>query len=137
MLGVKIKYFYYFKIQIYVAVGKVTKDTVRFAVKGHAHEPFATTAGRQGAWNDIALLKLDEDAPADFKFARLPSLILVPLSKKTPLVQAGFGKTEVERNPATDTSGILKEVSDIGVYTNVSAHLQWIQKSSELLMNAK
>ena len=96
-------------------VSKATEQTIRFGVRGRVHELFLSSAGGLGAWNDIALLKLSEDAPADFKFARLPSLVSAPLKVRTSLIQAGFGRTEATRSPTSDTSGVLKQVSGIEV----------------------
>ncbi|MEQ1722224.1 MAG: trypsin-like serine protease [Pseudobdellovibrio sp.] len=96
-------------------VSKAKKEQVRYAVKGRAHELFATSAGGTGAWNDIALLKLSADAPADMKFAKLPSVLNVPLAAKTMLVQAGYGLTVDNRNSPVDTSGSLRQVEGIEV----------------------
>ena len=108
-------------------VSKATKETVRFGVTGRVHELFLSSAGGEGAWNDIALIKLNEDAPANIKFARLPSMLLVQLPEKTQIVEAGFGKTEAERNPTSDTSGVLRQVDGIEV-------VSVIQLGKEILM---
>lgn len=57
------------------------------------------------AWNDIALLKLSRDAPADFKFANLPPANTA-LSRNSTLSTAGYGVTnpivnELVRDPVT------------------------------------
>jgi secreted trypsin-like serine protease len=57
------------------------------------------------AWNDIALLKLSRDAPADFRFANLPAANTT-LSRTTTLSTAGYGVTnpivnELVRDPVT------------------------------------
>lgn len=96
-------------------VEKAAQETVRFGVKGRIHEAFLTSAGGPGAWNDIALLKLNEDAPAGVNFAKLPSIVSAPLKARTMLVQAGFGRTEAARDSTTATSGVLKQVSGIEV----------------------
>lgn len=114
---------------------KLTKETVRFAVRVRAHELFPSSAGRSGAWNDIALLKLNEDAPTDVKLVQLPSAPFGfskprQLTAKTPIIQAGFGKTVATRGPAsetTDTSGVLRQVSGIEV-------ISVIQSGKELLL---
>lgn len=96
-------------------VSKATAETVRFGIRGRVHELFASTVGGPGAWNDIALLKLNEDAPAGINFARLPSIVSKPVKVRTQLVEAGFGRTEATRYPASDSSGVLKQVSGIEV----------------------
>lgn len=96
-------------------VNKATQETVRFGVKGRMHEDFLSSAGGPGAWSDIALLKLNEDAPADVKFAKLPSIVSAPLKVRTSLIQAGFGKNEAARESTTATSGVLKQVAGIEV----------------------
>ena len=101
-------------------VSKATQETVRFGVKGRVHEAFLSSAGGPGAWNDIALLKLNEDAPADVKFAKLPSIMSLPLKVRTSLIQAGFGRTEASRTSTTATSGVLKQVGGIEVLKLVS-----------------
>lgn len=96
-------------------VSKATAETIRFGVKGRVHEDFLNSAGGLGAWNDIALLKLNEDAPADVKFAKLPSIVSLPIKVRTSLIQAGFGRTEASRTSTTSTSGVLKQVAGIEV----------------------
>jgi secreted trypsin-like serine protease len=108
-------------------VSKAKKEQVRFAVKGRPHELFATSAGGTGAWNDIALLKLNADAPADMKFAKLPPFFIVSLAPKTMLVQAGYGRTVDDRNSPINTSGVLRQVEGIEV-------LSLLQKGEEILL---
>lgn len=108
-------------------VSKATQDAIRFGVKSQIHELFLSSAGGQGAWNDIALVKLNEEAPANVKFAKLPSIVSAPLKTKTPIIQAGFGRQEATRMPASDTSGVLKKVSGIEV-------INVVQNGQELLL---
>jgi secreted trypsin-like serine protease len=96
-------------------VSKAKKEQVRFAVSGRPHELFASSAGGIGAWNDIALLKLNADAPADMKFTKLASFLNAPLAAKTMLVQAGFGSSVDDRNSKIDTTGVLRQVGGIEV----------------------
>lgn len=175
-------------------VAKITQKTIRFGVRGYIHELFPGSAEGPGAWNDIALLKLDKEAPLGFKFAQLPAMAFAPPAAETLLLQAGFGQTEATRTPESDTSGKLRLVSGIevisvigegkelllkeegqgscsgdsggpafrtstdgklvqvgvnsrgtdpdtcigvGIYTSVTAYLDWINKSSALLMATK
>lgn len=110
-------------------IDKVTQDQVRFGVKGAVHPDFlkSAMAGGDASWNDTALLKLDADAPVDFKPARLPKADNLT-APKTMLMQMGYGRAEASRAATTDTSGILRQVSGIAV----------IKKSAdgkELLLN--
>ncbi len=108
-------------------VSSPTEDQIRFGVKIAVHQAYGLAGlSLSGSHNDIALLKLDSDAPADFQPARLPASD--NLKAKTMLTQAGFGKTQALRNTPGDTSGTLKKVDGI----------QLIAKSKdgkELLMN--
>ncbi|MEK6627180.1 MAG: trypsin-like serine protease [Bdellovibrionota bacterium] len=97
------------------SVAQANRENVRFGVHGRVHELYGTSFGGQGAWNDIALIKLDQDAPADFNFSELTSALSAPLAEKTLLVQAGFGRTEASRTPASGTTGTLKHVDGIEV----------------------
>lgn len=93
-----------------------TKQNTRHGILSRVHELFYNSMiGGKGEWNDVGLLKLDEDAPADMKFTTLPSLMQRPLEAKTPIIQAGFGRTEATRLPTSDTSGTLKQVAGIEV----------------------
>ena len=96
-------------------VSNVTQEQVRFGVKGSVHKLFLTSAmSGVGSWNDIALLKLDSEAPADFQVARLPAADNLT-APKTSLTQAGFGRAEALREAATDSSGVLRQVAGIQV----------------------
>lgn len=97
-------------------VNKATKENTRTGLSSLVHESFfSSMVSGKGSWNDVALLKLDQDAPADMKFATLPSIVHKPLEPLTPIIQAGFGRTEATRMPITDTTGILKQVAGIEV----------------------
>lgn len=105
-----------------------TKQNTRNGVLSQVHELFFNSMiGGKGAWNDVGLLKLDEDAPADMKFATLPSLMHKPLEAQTPIIQAGFGRTEATRMPTSDTSGTLKQVAGIEV-------IRLLQDGKEMLL---
>jgi secreted trypsin-like serine protease len=93
-------------------ISKATRDNVRAVVTGVANEAFAPS--QSASWNDVALIKLSDDAPADFKLARLPSRSTdAALKAGVKATQMGFGKAEAARNPAKDTSGVLRTVSGI------------------------
>ncbi len=94
-------------------ISKAKKEQIRYGVTSRVHELFLTTAGGLGSWNDIALIKLNEDAPSDIKFARLPSLVSLPVEAGTMLIQAGYGKTEASKASTKNTSGVLRQVPDI------------------------
>jgi len=95
-------------------LSKATRDNVRAAVTGVANEAFRPSQDKSVTWNDVALIKLSDDAPADFKMARLPSSSTdAALKPGVKVMQIGFGKAEASRNPTKDTSGILRSVSGI------------------------
>jgi secreted trypsin-like serine protease len=90
-------------------------EQIRIASTGVAHEGFAPSAPDSGkSWNDIALLKLSEDAPADFKLALLPEADL-KLNVGQRLIQSGYGRAEADRAATTDSSGVLRTVTGIGL----------------------
>lgn len=90
-------------------------EQIRVASTGVAHEGFAPSAPDSGkSWNDVALLKLSEDAPADFKLALLPEANL-KLNVGQQLIQSGYGRAEADRSATTDSSGVLRTVSGIGI----------------------
>ena len=94
---------------------EIKKEQTRLGVKATIHPDFLENAMFGAAsWSDVALLKLDSPAPADFKVARLPKGDnLTPAGAK--LVQAGFGKTEAADSATADTTGILRQVSGIKI----------------------
>jgi secreted trypsin-like serine protease len=90
---------------------KATAANVRAGVSGQAHEGFAPSLN--AAWNDIALVKLAADAPADFKKVRLATTATdAALKAGTKVTQMGFGRGE-DRNVAADTSGVLRSINNI------------------------
>jgi secreted trypsin-like serine protease len=93
-------------------VSKATRDNVIAGVTGKAHESFAPSVAL--SWNDVALIKLAADAPADFKLVRLPSRS-TQIRANVKATQMGFGKAEATRTPATDTSGVFRGVSGISL----------------------
>lgn len=172
-------------------VEKVEPHNTRYVIQSQAHKGFGLPESPQDSMNDIALLKLNQDAPAHVQPARLPSVVTKVVTPGTLLIQAGFGKTIDQRNEASDTSGTLKHAENIevlslsrdkkelhlkeenqgsctgdsggpafvktstgkliqvglnsrgtdrnscigvGIYTNVTAHLEWIRKNSLALM---
>ncbi len=91
---------------------KATQADVRFAVDAIIHPDFLkgidpTAPTDSAAWNDIALIKLESDAPVDFKFAHIPSsLDEVNLLPNSEVTLAGFGITNaVVKRLVTDKSG--------------------------------
>lgn len=75
------------------------QSQLRFAINGAIHPEYLKDVTNETAvdavvWNDVALLQLNEDAPADFKLARLPaSKNEVEIKSGTTLTLAGFGIT--------------------------------------------
>lgn len=97
---------------------KATQADVRFATDGAIHPDFLKgvdpKAGPAASvWNDIALVKLSEDAPADFKLTRLPnSLTEINLIANSKVTLAGFGITNaVVRRIVRDKRGVQKIVT--------------------------
>ena len=174
-------------------IEKATEKDLRLARTGEGHHEFfsAALSGKKGSWNDIALLKLSEAAPADFKTAKLADAEVMKFMKTNAMaVQAGFGRAEADNSAADSSIGTLRMVSNIplikveddgkeflfkedekgsckgdsggpayfkvngklvqigvnsrgvnpqnclevGVYTNIIPHLDWIKKTSEKLM---
>lgn len=97
------------------SIDKAKPEQIRVAATGVANENFAPSAPDSGkAWNDVALLKLAEDAPADFALAQLPDANL-KLTVGMQLIQSGYGRAEALRASTKDTSGVLRTVSGIGI----------------------
>lgn len=97
---------------------KATQADVRFASDGAMHPDFLKGVDPKASpaasvWNDIALVKLSEDAPADFKLTRLPSsLDEIKLIANSKVTLAGFGITNsVVRRIVRDKRGVQKIVS--------------------------
>jgi len=66
--------------------------TFRMAAEWRLHELFlSSSANNAPSWHDIALIKLDQDAPANMSFARLAPSIQLPLG--AGVLQAGYGVT--------------------------------------------
>ncbi|MES2802722.1 MAG: trypsin-like serine protease [Bdellovibrionota bacterium] len=117
---------------------KVTEEQVIYAVKGVVHQDFMPTDDKTQVWNDIAIVKLEKAAPADFKLAVLPNAETIKqLTKGSKLTLAGYGITNAvirkllkdkngkviigkDGQPATielpgHGSGTLRRVSNIAV----------------------
>ena len=105
-------------------------QNIRFAVQAVVHPEFLKNIdlASNNSWNDIALLKLNSDAPTDFNFARLPSLMnTIRLIPNLKVSLAGFGITSpianrlVRKKNGTqeivavpsNTSGILRKIDGI------------------------
>ena len=59
---------------------------------------------------------MSEDAPADFKLAKLATALNdKSLKADLQVVQAGFGRAEANRDALTDTSGTLRQVEGIAL----------------------
>ncbi len=112
---------------------KALKTDVVFAVDGIIHPDFLKgidpkAPSASATWNDIALVKLEADAPADFKFARLPaSATEVNLLAGSKVTLSGYGITnaivrkvvrgkngtqKIIEVPSTG-SGVLRKIDNI------------------------
>ena len=137
---------------------KVTEEQVIYASNGTIHPDYAPTNDKSKVWNDIALVKLEKSAPADFKLAVLPTAETIKLLVKgSKLTLAGYGITNAvirkvlkdkngkvvigkDGQPATIElpgrgSGTLRRVSNIAV-TGVTADLKEISFNQENLRGA-
>ncbi|AZZ35664.1 hypothetical protein CIK05_02235 [Bdellovibrio sp. qaytius] len=122
---------------------KVSKDQVIYAATAAVNPEFAPTDDHSKVWNDVAVIKLETPAPADFKLAVLPTAETIKqLTKGSKLTLAGYGITNaVVRKVVKDKNGkvvldkdgqpmtvelpgrgagVLRRVSNI-VVTNVTA----------------
>lgn len=86
---------------------KVTDDQVIYVSQGAVHPDYAPTDDQTKVWNDIALVKLEKPAPADFKLAILPTTETIKqLTKGSKLTLAGYGITNsVIRKVLKDKNG--------------------------------
>lgn len=115
----------------------VPEAQVLYAVAGAVHPKYGPTEDDQAVWNDVALLKLEKDAPEDFQLAQLPTAkpnletqkveISPSIEKDAKLTLAGFGITnaivrkviknkkgkEVVVELPSSGTGTLRHVSDI------------------------
>ncbi len=170
------------------------RKDLRLALTAEIHPDFMSAAflGKSGSWSDIALIKLSEEAPEDFKAAKLPDPDVLKLMKEGAKVsQAGFGYTKDTRGGTRKENKRLRMVNkiplvkieddgkefhfkengkgsckgdsggpaylkvdaklvlvgvnsrgmsplsclDVGIFTNVISHLDWIKNTSEKLMS--
>jgi len=137
---------------------KVTEEQVIYATNGAVHPDFAPTDDKSKVWNDIAIVKLEKAAPADFKLAVLPTdETIKQLTKGSKLTLAGYGITNAvirkllkdkngkvvigkDGQPATIElpgrgSGTLRRVSNIAV-TGVTADQKEISFDQQNLRGA-
>lgn len=86
---------------------KVTEEQVIYAANGAIHPEFGPTDDKSLVWNDIALVKLEKAAPADFQLAKLPDAETIKqLTKGSKLTLAGYGITNaVIRKVLKDKNG--------------------------------
>ena len=96
-------------------VMQATSEQIRAVDTGMPHELFAESAGSDSSsWNDIAIVRLAQDAPADFSLARLPLANTESTEKLgARTIEMGFGKAEAARNSTKDSSGVLRQVAGL------------------------
>ena len=137
---------------------KVTQEQVIEGINARIHPEYAPTDDKSKVWNDIAVVKLETPAPADFKLAVLPTAETVKqLTKGSKLTLAGYGITNAvirkvlkdkngkvvvgkDGQPQTIElpgrgSGTLRRVSNIAV-TGVTADQKEISFNQENLRGA-
>ena len=127
---------------------KATENRLRFALTGTVHEKYMTEVkdndpnAAVANWNDIALLVLNEDAPADVKIAKIAAPGTA-LKKGNSLTLAGFGITnavirkEVKKNGKT----VVQELAGVGdgILRKVDGILvaQTINNDHEIVLDQK
>ena len=107
-----------------------TKADLRFGQTSMIHPGYNPIKRSNGSNDDIALVKLQSDAPANFKFANLPNSInSVDLLLNTKVTLAGYGvtnsivnKSVIDKNGHEDIiplksvgSGTLRKVDNIPI----------------------
>lgn len=98
-----------------------TEDRVRFALTGTIHEQYQTEIkpndpnAALANWHDIAMLVLNEDAPADVKPAQLAPAGTV-LKKGGTLTLAGYGITNavIRKEVKKNGRSIIQELAGVG-----------------------
>lgn len=100
---------------------EATPERLRFALTGTVHEQFQAeikpndpNAGNAN-WHDIAMLVLNEDAPADVKLAKLAPAGTA-LKKGQTLTLAGFGITNAVIRKEVKKGGktVVQEIAGVG-----------------------
>lgn len=91
---------------------KVTEEQVIYVSAARINPDFLPTDDTSKVWNDIALLKLEKEAPADFQLAKLPDVETIKkLTKGSKVTLAGYGITNaVTRKVVQDKNGKLTVV---------------------------
>ena len=129
---------------------KLTEEQIIYASGAAINPDFAPTDDKSKVWNDIAVLKLEKAAPADFQLAKLPDLETIKqLVKGSKLTLAGYGitnavirkvvkgkngKQQVLELPGRG-AGTLRKVANIAV-TDVTADQKEISFDQKNLRGA-
>lgn len=127
-----------------------SEENIIGAKSGAIHPDYFPTDDVTEIWNDIALLKLEKDAPADFQVSRIPlTSNEIHLDQKSKLTLSGFGITSAIINKIGKNSkgkdiiielpqeggGSLREVHQIPV-VGVSSDLKEITLDQRSLRGA-
>jgi secreted trypsin-like serine protease len=136
---------------------KITESRLRFALTGRVHENYLAEVNHADSqsitanWNDLALLGLNEDAPADVTLAKLAPAA-TNIKKGQELTLSGYGITNAiirkiakgkNGKPLVDLKGqpVIQELAGQGdgVLRKVDGILvsQVINDSKELLLDQK
>lgn len=85
----------------------LTEEQVIYAADGAIHPDYMPTDDESKVWNDIAIIKLEKPAPADFQLAVLPTVETIKqLVTGSKLTLAGYGITNaVIRKLLKDKNG--------------------------------
>lgn len=87
-------------------------------------------------WNDIAIITLASDAPADFEFAKMPTASdLSRLTKNGVLTLAGYGVTSPIVNEVTVVNG-KKTISPVSGASSTAGTLNYVDGVSILAVTA-
>lgn len=127
-----------------------SEENIIGAKSGAIHPNYNPTDDVTEIWNDIALIKLEKDAPADFQLSRIPlTSNEIHLDQKSKLTLSGFGITSAIINKIGKNSkgkdiiielpqeggGSLREVHEIPV-VGVSLDLKEITLDQRSLRGA-
>ncbi len=122
----------YFTTDLETAMGEMDKDNmsnIRMFKKIHYHESYKKDGQDEGVTHDIGLVRLSEDAPADFTVASLPPASLsTALVKGATFTLSGFGINKYENDKdgqlVGEGDGVLRQVAGVKIIEVESSGLE-------------